>query len=427
MTAGPFEQRRVWSGAVEEAQLNRIVTQIAERLASRHEEIVRHVTGVIASGIDDLDDPKAADLLLSSVDANMQAIMHALLDEVQIEQLEPVGPAEEYARFLARAGVSSVALRRAYHFGSDALLTFVFEELQATDADTTMRLHVLQHISSWLYHYIDWVTTAILDVYEDEARALADLRADRVTGVVQEVLEGVDVAPDVFVARTGYRMDQTHVAALLWVDSANSGVDQTARLEKSAREVAHWLGATGSFVFSAVDRTSSQVWFGSPRAGVEELDGADVQSRLDEDLRIAFGVPGSGITGFRRSLVQAREAAVVVRASHHRRVLSAGAESVQVVARLVGDLPALRVWVSEVLGGLAADTCAAADMRETLATYLATNGSLLATSERLHVHRNTVRYRVQKAEQERGAALDHNRIDLELALRIVDLLGPAVH
>ncbi|WUB67147.1 helix-turn-helix domain-containing protein [Streptomyces sp. NBC_00582] len=65
---------------------------------------------------------------------------------------------------------------------------------------------------------------------------------------------------------------------------------------------------------------------------------------------------------------------------------------------------------------LAADTAAAERLRATLLLLLAERGSHTATAERLHLQKNTVEYRVDKAARLRGKPLDQDRLDLELAL-----------
>ncbi|MFI9742436.1 helix-turn-helix domain-containing protein [Streptomyces sp. NPDC052494] len=61
----------------------------------------------------------------------------------------------------------------------------------------------------------------------------------------------------------------------------------------------------------------------------------------------------------------------------------------------------------------------AADMENTRWLVLSALGELAADTEqaaRLHLHKNTVKYGVDKAAQVRGAPLDKHRLDLELAL-----------
>ncbi|GHF14474.1 hypothetical protein GCM10014715_82340 [Streptomyces spiralis] len=74
------------------------------------------------------------------------------------------------------------------------------------------------------------------------------------------------------------------------------------------------------------------------------------------------------------------------------------------------------------LGELAARTESAARLRETLLTLVQERGSLAAAADRLHVHKNTVKYRVAR----RGRPLEDDRLELEPALTAVHWLGEAV-
>src|SRR5690606_30859670 len=130
---------------------------------------------------------------------------------------------------------------------------------------------------------------------------------------------------------------------------------------------------------------------------------------------------------FRRSLEQATAVRTVAAAapSARNQVVSYGDDAMAVVALLARDVPATRRWVREVLGGLAADTEAAERLRETVRVFLRT-GSHTDTSERLVLHRNTVRYRLGRAEAERGRPFTDGRLDLELALHVCHVLGSVV-
>jgi DNA-binding PucR family transcriptional regulator len=99
---------------------------------------------------------------------------------------------------------------------------------------------------------------------------------------------------------------------------------------------------------------------------------------------------------------------------------------VRTAAMLTSDLEATRRLVAKALGGLASDTEGAQRMRETLLTFLSERGSYTATAERVHLHKNTVKYRVDKAVEERGRPLDDERLELELALVACRWLGASV-
>ncbi|MDR6117300.1 DNA-binding PucR family transcriptional regulator [Aeromicrobium sp. SORGH_AS981] len=95
-------------------------------------------------------------------------------------------------------------------------------------------------------------------------------------------------------------------------------------------------------------------------------------------------------------------------------------------AVLAGDLPVARDLVASMLGDLARDDDTAARLRETLTVFLRENRSFVATAEKVHLHKNTVKYRVDKAVELRGRPIEDDRFDLELALVACRWLGAAV-
>ena len=93
---------------------------------------------------------------------------------------------------------------------------------------------------------------------------------------------------------------------------------------------------------------------------------------------------------------------------------------------LCRDLARAREWVGEALGPLAIDDDRHRGLRDTLAAFLDTGGSYTATAQRLGCHKNTVQYRVRRAEAQLGHAARDRRLDLELALLACCWLGPTV-
>ena len=93
---------------------------------------------------------------------------------------------------------------------------------------------------------------------------------------------------------------------------------------------------------------------------------------------------------------------------------------------MLGSGDVLRGWVRSTLAGLAADDEHHARLRETLLVFLQSGGSYKATAKRLVLHKNTVQYRIRKAEESLGRAVAEDRHDVELALQVSRWLGPAV-
>jgi len=96
------------------------------------------------------------------------------------------------------------------------------------------------------------------------------------------------------------------------------------------------------------------------------------------------------------------------------------------VALMLGSIELLRTWVAETLASLAIDDEHRAGLRDTLRVFLEDGGSYKAAAERLTLHKNTVQYRIRKAEEDLGRPLGDDRLNVELALLVSHWLGAAV-
>ena len=96
------------------------------------------------------------------------------------------------------------------------------------------------------------------------------------------------------------------------------------------------------------------------------------------------------------------------------------------VAMMLGSADLLRGWVLSTLAGLATDDEHHARLRDTLLVFLDTGGSYKTTAERLVLHKNTVQYRIRRAEESLGRPVGSNRHDVELALQACRWLGSSV-
>jgi DNA-binding PucR family transcriptional regulator len=96
--------------------------------------------------------------------------------------------------------------------------------------------------------------------------------------------------------------------------------------------------------------------------------------------------------------------------------------NVALLALLSADPRAATRFVESELGELAGPDDAMARLRATLQVYLDENVSPLRTSRRLNINKNTVVYRVTKAEEILGHGLLERRQELEAALRLYAVL-----
>jgi DNA-binding PucR family transcriptional regulator len=93
---------------------------------------------------------------------------------------------------------------------------------------------------------------------------------------------------------------------------------------------------------------------------------------------------------------------------------------------MLGSTDLLRAWVLSTLAGLATDDEHHARLRGTLLVFLQTGGSYKTTAERLVLHKNTIQYRIRRAQESLGRPVGENRHDVELALQASRWLGSSV-
>ncbi|HJR89034.1 MAG TPA: helix-turn-helix domain-containing protein, partial [Aeromicrobium sp.] len=90
------------------------------------------------------------------------------------------------------------------------------------------------------------------------------------------------------------------------------------------------------------------------------------------------------------------------------------------LACLMSENPqAAQHLVERELGKLAAPDPALDIVRETLSHYLQNGSNVVQTATELFVHRNTVRYRLDQAEELVGHPLTERRTEMDVALRLV--------
>ncbi|MTD12780.1 hypothetical protein GIS00_02325 [Nakamurella sp. YIM 132087] len=145
------------------------------------------------------------------------------------------------------------------------------------------------------------------------------------------------------------------------------------------------------------------------------------------ELRTFTGIGSwrAGIVGLAASASEARLAVAAARA--RRRVNEpVGFDAVGLRSGLIEwySSPLVRESVDTLFAPLSGLSPAKRDsMIETLGTYLDLQGSITRTAERLHLHRNAVRYRIQRALDQLGIDEDDadQRLFLHLACRAVTI------
>jgi DNA-binding PucR family transcriptional regulator len=146
-------------------------------------------------------------------------------------------------------------------------------------------------------------------------------------------------------------------------------------------------------------------------------------------VTVGIGGPCHGPEQIRHSYAQARRTVETVRRMGRAgRVVAFGDLGIHRLLLQVPDLAELRGFADEVLGSLSADPTGQSQVYlETLACYFRENGSPQRAARVLHVHANTVSYRVHRVEEITGLDLGsyRDRLVAQVALEILDAVGEA--
>jgi DNA-binding PucR family transcriptional regulator len=80
-----------------------------------------------------------------------------------------------------------------------------------------------------------------------------------------------------------------------------------------------------------------------------------------------------------------------------------------------------RRFVDHELGRLAEGDDSSLRLRATLSVFLEERASFAGAAERLGIHKNTVAYRIRRAEELLGRGVRERQLELQTALRIAEL------
>ncbi len=413
--------------ADQEARVAQLVASVGTALNADLAGLTRQIRLHLSTEIEDLrGDERILQLLGSSIEGNVDTILHMFQHGIGIDRVEPPSAAVEYARRLAQRGVPVNALVRAYRLGQDTLLRRSLGEVRRQGGDPEVASLAAQRIVEITFAYIDWMSQRVVISYENERdRWLQNRNAVRAART-RELLAGNSVDMAAAQAALGYRLAQHHLGIVIWTRAETPGEDKLSPLERFAISLGERVSCPARPLFVPCDDSSAWAWL--PIGRRADIEPEVIRQAADSGRRVmvAVGEPAQGIDGFRITHTQAvqTQAVALLGGANAPQVTMFG--QVGVAALLSADVEAARAWVSQVLGPLATDDDHCARLRETLRVFLATGGSYTASATQLAMHKNSVKYRVEKAGQERGRPIHGDRLDVELALHVCHWLGHAV-
>jgi len=400
-------------------------------MSSQLPELTRKLHAELAHSIRELQgDPFLRELLAASIHSNLQTLAHVVRYDVVIDEVVTPATAQRHVRRLAQRGVPSTALVRAYRLGQRFVLDWAFNEIAHREPDPRVAFVAAQLFMGITFQFVDVIAENVVHEYDSEReRWVGDPHTVR-AATVRDLVAGENRDVAAAEGALGYRLRQNHLGVMVWAGDPASSTLDLRRVERLVTRIGESLGSTGQPLFVRNDRSTGWGWIPlGPRTDPADPGKAlEVLDQTDTRLQAALGTPAAGVAGFRmthREADRARQVAMLSR-DGGLRLTSFADPGVRAASMLMADLDATRRLVQTSLGMLAVDTPKAARLRDTLLTFLEENGSYTATARRLHLHKSTVRYRVERAVAERGRSIHEERLDLELALVACHWLGPPV-
>ena len=408
------------------AAVPELMSDVAAAVARRAAVVRADVYEVIIQEIPELrDDKPVLALLASSVDSNVDTCLQIMQHRIELAAVQAPAAAVEYARRLAQRGTPLTALLRAYRLGHACFSDWLLTELARQTDDAEMISATTLGMSRIVAGYIDQTSEEMVAAYTQERANWLRNRSAARAARIRDLLSGERIDVRAAEATLGYRLRQYHVGLVCWAGDAAGAADEITRLERAISQVAEQAACHVEPVFLPRDESSAWAWL--PLGIRDRFEAAAASTAgVDADIHFAFGDAAKGTAGFRITHQQAVAAQAVALAAGSPAPRTVTFSEVAPVAMMLGSPELLRAWVLGTLGGLATDDEHHARLRGTLLVFLRSGGSYKTTAEQLTLHKNTVQYRIRKAEESLGRPVGESRHDVELALQASHWLGSAV-
>lgn len=389
------------------------VQAIAVEMLPQFPDIAAAQTKFLAKNIVDARREGIEDIVLRLSLANTSMLLGLLARGVPVDSFTPSPDVVQLTHALVQRGLPLTAVIRGYRLGTHLLVERWADTVQSRGSDDGRSVEVVKAGTSYILDWLDLMTERISEEYRNEDERLVRERSLSRLDAVRAVLSGPDIDVDDATHRLGYRVRGSHIALIL--RAAGNDPDAGASLDKALRQLSSRTGAAGLSV--RVDIRTVWCWL-PPQPGAQRPIPPPTAPVL-----VAIGRPASGIDGFRRSHREALDALRVAEMTDHPLPAVTHYRDVDIAAMCSIVPERCHEFIRIELGELMKDDRTTRRIRETLKEYYAANSNFRATAATLGIHHNTVRYRLEQAEQALGRPVGERRLALELALHLADTIG----
>lgn len=381
--------------------------------------LVRETIEVIAAEVPELvgPDPRLRELLSNVVNSGLENFAAVVAYKIPTETPFEPPSAIEHARMLAQRGIPANSILLGYQVIQRALTGPVIQAVEAFVEDRAELVRTIEAVLTHLFIQENSASRAALRTHTNERDAWQRGRGAGLSKRLDAVLDRTVTDAQAAERALNYAVSGNHVALIAWLDDPDRPLD----MAEAERRVAQMRGVRDTLLVPRDERTL-YCWINVPDDS--EMDQWLAVAREVVNSRIAFGEIARGIEGFRLSHAQARSVGATINAARRQdNPMVARYRDVAPLTFLIDRPTEAKGWVQEVLGELADEGESRERLRETLRVFLDEGENAISTGERLFVHRNTVRYRVDQALSLLPMPVGENRLEVALALRYLDWVG----
>ena len=404
--------RRVWQQVLVPiaAELRAGAADLAERVVARQRSELPQL----------FPDELTVKENLASTDASLRQLAQIIEVGGNPRRVELPPSTLVIARTAVQRQVALADLMRFYRIAQELGWRWIYGRITATVSDPADLAKAIELATGWIFGYVDGALVRVEQAYEVEREAWLRGAAATRAAAIDDILAERERDPHRASTRLRYDINRQHIGVIAWVEAVPEDGDAQPLLGTVIDDVARAAAADSSVVHPAGSLAVTG-WVSRRRPFTPtEVTAPEISE--EPGVQLAFGDPGGGLKGFRRTHQQA---------SHARRVASlmgphAGPvthyRDVAVAALASADTEHAASFVTRVLGPLAAPDEDTYRVATTLAVYLQENRSRTRAARRLIVHPNTVSYRVNQAESILGRSIDTDTLELSVALALLPAL-----